>query len=159
MEASDKKTAKIKTFVYIFSAIVIVFRLWILKYTVDLRDNNCECAIDHRLLYIQFAIVVSIILMFIRPFYQHSLLKFIAGVISFSYVVVGIWYIRDMKATKCVCSEHLARTLLEIVLYAYAAVYFILFVAILGFGSAVSSAYFTEKGLEAKSMKSRSKSV
>ena len=156
--SSDKKTAIVRRFVYIFSAIVIIFRLWILKYTVNLRDNNCGCAIDRRLLYIQFAIVVSIILMFIRPFYSHSLLKLIAGLISFSYVIVGIWYIRDMKATKCECSEHLARTILEYVLYAYAAIYFLLFVAILFMGSITTNAYFSEssslKGSRSKSLKS-----
>jgi hypothetical protein len=153
----EKKNAVIRRLVYVISAIVIIFRLWILKYTVDLRQNNCECAIDQRLLYIQFAIIVSIILMFIRPFYQNSLLKLIAGLISFSYVVVGIWYIRDMKATECVCSEHLARTVLEYVLYAYAAIYFIMFVIILFMGNTIATAYFNESS-SLKSSRPRSKS-
>lgn len=153
----DKNT-KIRTFVYIFSAIVIIFRLWILKYTVDLRKNNCTCAIDHRLTFIQFAIFISIAFMFIRPFYTNSLLKLVAGVVGLSYVVVGIWYIRDMRETKCACSERLERTILEYVLYAYAAIYFFLFAAILFMGGALVSAYYSETGLHSSS-RSHSKSA
>jgi hypothetical protein len=105
----------------VFYIVFLVLKLWILKYTLDLKSASCTCAMDWRLTFIQFAIVFSIIgglLTFYLPVIGALVLP-----VSVAFIIVGIMYIRDMKATKCQCSEARERDVLEIILYISAGIW------------------------------------
>jgi hypothetical protein len=96
-------------------------KLWILKYTVDLKNKNCTCAVDWRLNFIQFAIVFSIIGSLLT--YYIPLLSILVLPLSIGLILVGIMYVYDMKKVKCECSEARERDVLEIILYISAGIW------------------------------------
>jgi hypothetical protein len=102
-------------FVYVLAVILIALQVWILAYTVDLREKNCACAIDWRLTFIQFAIIFNLLAGFIA-FYV-PVIAVLTVPIAIAFIIVGLMYIQDMKSSKCSCSENRARDMLEILLY------------------------------------------
>ena len=101
--------------------LLVLLKLWILKYTVDLKNKSCTCAIDWRLTFIQFAIVFSIIGSFLA--YYVPMLGMLVLPVSIAFILVGIMYVYDMKKTKCECSEARERDVLEIILYISAGIW------------------------------------
>lgn len=99
----------------------VLLKLWILKYTVDLKAKSCTCAVDWRLTFIQFAIVFSIIGGVLS--YYVPILSVLVLPVSIAFILVGIMYIYDMKKTKCECSQATERDALEIILYISAGIW------------------------------------
>jgi hypothetical protein len=121
-----------EAFAYVLAVVLIALQVWILAYTIDLREKNCACAIDWRLTFVQFAIVFNLFAGFFA-FYIPAI-AVVTVPVAVAFVIVGLMYIQDMKSSKCSCSENRARDALEILLYVSAFMWVIaITMAIAGF--------------------------
>jgi len=98
--------------------VMFALNLWILRWTFQLREKKCACAINAKLAYIQFAMLASIAFFLFEPLLSAVLpIKGTLAIastmllVSLAYLVVAFIYIRELqKAEDCKCSEGSERT-------------------------------------------------
>jgi hypothetical protein len=111
---------------YLIPIAIIAINIWVIVYTFKLRKNKCECAIDNRLTFIQFALIFNMTIgLFVAMSYgvTNHILRAISIIIGIIYVIISILYIRDMRKTNCACSEDTARDVWEVLVYISAVLY------------------------------------
>ncbi len=98
--------------------VMFALNLWILRWTFQLRDKKCACAINAKLSYIQFAMLASLAFFVFEPLLSAVLpmkgtlaIASVMLLISLAYLVVAFIYLRELqKAEDCKCSEGPERT-------------------------------------------------
>ena len=112
----------------------VLLQTFLLNYIFRLESTGCACAKDWRRTYIQFYLIVTVVVAVI----QLGVLSFdglqawskfsaaISGVMlvfGIIFVVTTLQYVHELKKIKCACSQNVARDVLQIVAIIQAAAY------------------------------------
>jgi hypothetical protein len=115
-------------------ALITAINIWILYYLVQLEKSHCECALGnkHRFIKLYLSImipltVLTIVFSIMRSSKLASMIQshptatygiyMLLVLVQVVFIATVFLYIRELKATKCDCSQHHARTALEILNY------------------------------------------
>jgi hypothetical protein len=137
-EKLEENMRKIMNIAMVISVAVILVNVYLLHYVTKL-ESSCDCSKDWKRTFIKYFLYLTIALLLINLFGVSlgELKKYIlviSGVLATINIIVIFLYIRQLKATKCDCSEGNARTLMEVINYFKLAR--LLFITILGAGLA-----------------------
>lgn len=97
--------------------------LWsyIFVYILKLEKIGCECALDWRRTFIQYYIIVLVLVALSQIANIFTTLPIIVKICllfgSIAFITITFLYVRDLKKKKCECSDETARDVLEIVNY------------------------------------------
>ena len=142
-EKLNKNMSKIMNIAMVISVAVILVNVYLLHYVTKL-ESTCDCSKDWKRTFIKNFLYLTIALLLVNLF-GVSLGKFtkyilyISTVLAAINIIVIFLYIRQLKATKCACSEDNARTLMEVINYFKLARLLI----IIMFGAGLASAVLT----------------
>ena len=109
----------------VINLVIIVLQAFVINYLYHLDNNNCQCAMDFRRIYIIVFLTIVLLeslIMIIPPIYKRIIkyirvfniirtVMFVAFVINIVFVYQ---YIKRLKDKKCECSESGYRTVLYV---------------------------------------------
>ncbi len=139
-EEKLKELGKFMSVAFMISVAVILVNVYLLHYVTKL-ESSCDCSKDWKRTFIKYFLYFTIAMLLINLVglslgLVKKYLLIIQSIIGIISIVVIFLYIRQLKATKCLCSENNARLLMEIINYVKLG--WLLFVTIFGAGLAVA---------------------
>jgi hypothetical protein len=102
----------------VIALFIVVVSAWIYTYTYELERKKCTCAIDRRVYFFRavllflFAIVFTAVF---RPVPRYIMVAF--AVAWFLFIIIGLWFIRDIKGSTCACAQNEGLRVMEQFLY------------------------------------------
>ncbi len=140
VEKLNENMSKIMNIAMVISVAVILVNVYLLHYVTKL-ESTCDCSKDWKRTFIKNFLYLTIALLLVNLFgatlgeFKKYILV-INSVLAAINIIVIFVYIRQLKATKCACSEGNARTLMEVINYFKLA--WLLFITIFGAGLATA---------------------
>ena len=116
---------------------IILVNVYLLHYIIKL-ESVCECSKDWKRTFIKYSLLITIAMTLLYIFgplpYKNlsNFIEYLYAIVGFISLIVIFLYIRQLRTSKCKCSESNARILMEVINYIKSG--WLLLIAIFGGG-------------------------
>ena len=125
-------TSSVTLVTLIVSALALAYNLFVLHTVTRLEKMGCECAMDWRrtfisdftifmVVWIATTAIVGMVWPRLLSNVAFATVSGVVGLVAFVNAVISLQYIADLRKDKCKCSESVARTVWEVLLWLYVA--------------------------------------